>query len=610
MRWAGRGCRVITHLLLSVAGVAGLATFAAEAMDAQVRSPRVILLSIDAGAQWIVDRLVAEGKAPAFAALAREGVVADGVVTTMPSLTAVAHASLWTGAHPRDTGVTGNTLPGTPAERHSLLESRSGYIGPLRAEPLWNTAARAGRRVLVLQATGGYPFQPEHADLVTHFDVYANELLSQEIVRGRATAAPFRFAVGETEVTVALDGRDGVQVTSSGVSARVTRGGHGYSPHLRASVAGRTGLFRIVLLDLDETGAFTLYRGEVFQVTSSDPRQLAPFVEVAGVAIGEGAADLYRTGAFGPTFADGGDGAAERALLDAATANQAYFDGALRYAADRPWDLLVLYVPNMDLLGHALVGMLDPASRRYDPSLASRVWPVYEEGFRRCADDYVGRVRSLFPEATLVVTGDHGMEGNGRVFYPNVALKQAGLLEVDARGQIDLERSRAVFLYSHGGGVYVNSTRWRNGTVPAPERDAVKQAAARALLAARDPADGSPLVRAVFDPDIDGDALGIGGTYAPDLYVDPALGYQTFRSAASDAVTADGHAAGYGAHGPAPWRRNLHAIFYAAGPRVQPGVRLGVIRTIDIAPTVTQLLGVPRPADARGLSLPILRSTD
>ena len=34
---------------------------------------------------------------------------------------------------------------------------------------------------------------------------------------------------------------------------------------------------------------------------------------------------------------------AERRLLESASANQAYFDGALQYAAARPWDLLVLY---------------------------------------------------------------------------------------------------------------------------------------------------------------------------------------------------------------------------------------------------------------------------
>jgi predicted AlkP superfamily phosphohydrolase/phosphomutase len=594
----------VVAVALAIAAVSGTSAGAVPSTG------RVVLLAIDAGADWIVDKLLAEGKAPALATLAAEGAVAEGVIVAMPSLTAVSHASLWTGAHPRRTGVTGNVLPGTPAAEHSLLQSRSGYLSPvLRAEPIWTAAARSGRRVLVPQATGGYPFRQEHSHLVTHFDLYANQLLTQEVVRGRIGPDPFRFRVADTEVLVEREGDDAVRVIVDGLAARVTRGGDGYSRALPATVAGRVGLFRVGLLEWHaQSGDVVLLRGGVFQVHASDDRQLTAFLAEAGVAIGERAEAAYRSGLFGRPLADGGDGSAERHLLDAAIANQAYFDGALRFAATQPWDLLVLYVPNMDMLGHALVGMLDPASPRYSPALAAKVWPVYEEGFRRCADGYVGRIRELLPDATLVVTGDHGLEGNGPIFYPNVVLRQAGLVDVDRDDQIDVDRSRAVFLYSHGGGVYVNTTRWRNGRVPEEERAAVKQAAARALLAARDPDTGAPLVRAVFDPDIDGVALGIGGPYAPDLYVDPALGYETSRSAAPHAVTSRGPAIGFGSHGPAPWRRNLHSIFYAAGPLVEPGVRLGMIRTIDIAPTVAGLLGVPPPADAVGLVLPIARS--
>lgn len=571
---------------------------------------RVVLLSIDGGADWIVDRLVEEGKAPALAAMAREGAVAAGVVTVMPSLTAVTHASIWTGTLPRYTGVTGNILPRTPPAEHSLLETRSGYLAPvLQAEPIWTTAARAGRRVLIAQGTAGYPFRTEHRELISQFDVYANELLSQEIVRGRMEDGTLHFTVGETTVAVTLDGVRAVRVTAGDVSARVTRGSAGYSPPLRAVVGAREGLFRVGLLRLDPAnGDVVLLRGDVFQVNASDLSQRAAFLAEAGVAIGEGGDDAYQSGNLGPTLAEGGDGSAEQHLIDAAVANQAYFDGALRYAATQAWDLLVLYVPNLDMLGHALVGMLDPASARYHPELAARVWPIYEEGFRRCADDFVGRIRTLLPDATLVVTADHGMEGNGRVFRPNAVLRDAGLLAVNEQGRIDPARSRAIFLYSHGGGVYVNTTRWRDGVVAESDRASVKQAAAGALLGARDPASGVPLVRAVFDPDIDGEALGIGGPYAPDLYVDSAVGYQMVLTPGSGGITAPGRPAGYGAHGLAPWRRNLHAIFYAAGPRVQRGTTLGMIRTIDVAPTVSRLLGIPPPEDAIGLPLPIVRA--
>jgi predicted AlkP superfamily phosphohydrolase/phosphomutase len=372
------------------------------------------------------------------------------------------------------------------------------------------------------------------------------------------------------------------------------------------TVAGQPGSFRAGVLDVDErSGEVTLYRGDVFDVRSNDPAELPAFTAAAGVAVGEDAASLYEAGRLGPPLAQGGDGSAERRLLESAGANQAYFDGALQYAATRPWDLLVLYVPNMDLLGHALAGMLDPDSPRHEAAVASSVWRVYEEGFRRCADSYVAEIRRLFPDATLVVAADHGVEGNGRAFYPNVVLRQAGLLAVDADGRIDLARTRAVFLYSHGGGVYVNASTRRAGIVAPGEIDAVKRAAADALLSARDPGTGTPLVDTLFDPAIEGAALGIGGERAPDLYVDPALGYQMYVAAGRPDMVGTGPPTGSGAHGPAPWRRKLHAIFYAAGPGVRAGARLGLVRTVDVAPTVARLLGVPPPADAIGLPLPL-----
>ncbi|MBI1876033.1 MAG: hypothetical protein HYS05_19380 [Acidobacteria bacterium] len=62
---------------------------------------------------------------------------------------------------------------------------------------------------------------------------------------------------------------------------------------------------------------------------------------------------------------------------------------------------------------------------------------------------------------------------------------------------------------------------------------------------------------------------------------------------------------GLGVHGMFPTRRKLQAIFYAAGPGVAAGRRLGVVRSVDVGPTVAALLGIPPPANATGRPLPI-----
>jgi hypothetical protein len=171
--------------------------------QAPAAAPRVVLISFDAGADWIVDRMIAVGKAPAFTAMARDGAQADAMISVIPSLTAVAHASLWTGAFPRSHGATDNSMPMAPAALHTLVERRSGYLSDvLRAEPIWDTAARHGKRVMVLQASNGFPFTNRFPDRVTHFDVYANELLRSAMVRGTVGPDGMSFTIGDTPARV------------------------------------------------------------------------------------------------------------------------------------------------------------------------------------------------------------------------------------------------------------------------------------------------------------------------------------------------------------------------------------------------------------------------
>jgi phosphoglycerol transferase MdoB-like AlkP superfamily enzyme len=52
----------------------------------------------------------------------------------------------------------------------------------------------------------------------------------------------------------------------------------------------------------------------------------------------------------------------------------------------------------------------------------------------------------------------------------------------------------------------------------------------------------------------------------------------------------------------------MHASFALTGPGVAAGVDLGVIRQVDIAPTLAALLGLGPPAQSRGAVLEGARS--
>ena len=152
--------------------------------------------------------------------------------------------------------------------------------------------------------------------------------------------------------------------------------------------------------------------------------------------------------------------------------------------------------------------------------------------------------------------------------------------------------------------VAVNGVAWKAGIVSDGDRDTVKREAARALLDARDPETGAHLVRAVFDAERDGEALGFGGP-AVDLIFDPAPDYAPSAAVGGGAIADSSTPLGEGEHGPSPFRRKLHGIFFAAGPGVRAGVRLPVISSVDVAPTVAALLGISPPAQSVGRALPI-----
>jgi predicted AlkP superfamily phosphohydrolase/phosphomutase len=313
---------------------------------------------------------------------------------------------------------------------------------------------------------------------------------------------------------------------------------------------------------------------------------------------------LYQRGRLGPTLTAGGNGDAEETLAEAISINQEYADGALAYAASRPWDLLIAYSPGLDPVQHALVGMIDPASSAYKPTIAERVWPYLQQVFERCADDYVALLRRRFPDAIVIVVSDHGAEGTGRTLYPNAILAQAGLLHLGEDGRVDLSRTKAAYLDGRPSAVTINGTGWKSGIVREEDRGDVKRAIAAALLEARDPENGAHVVRAVYDPERDGEALGFGSA-GVDLIFDAAPDYATSSALGRASIAERAVPSGEGEHGPAPFRRKLHGILYVVGPGVRAGTRLPQVQPIDVAPTVAALLGIPPPRDAVGRALPI-----
>jgi hypothetical protein len=111
---------------------------------------RVLLIGIDGASPALVDRLLAEGRLPHLADLARRG--ASG---TIRSLVPIESPLVWntiaTGKLPADHGILGFAHP-------SADGTRALYLGTdRRVHALWNIASDAGRRVGVVNFWNTYP---------------------------------------------------------------------------------------------------------------------------------------------------------------------------------------------------------------------------------------------------------------------------------------------------------------------------------------------------------------------------------------------------------------------------------------------------------------------
>ena len=138
------------------------------------------------------------------------------------------------------------------------------------------------------------------------------------------------------------------------------------------------------------------------------------------------------------------------------------------------------------------------------------------------------------------------------------------------------------------------------GIVPAPEEAAVRRQAAAALTGVRDPATGDALGVRVFDmhePRAN-EMPARGGLAAGDLFVEIGAPGFTISADARGAVASD--RAPEGVHFQDPESRPLQGVLVVAGPGVAAGADLGLVRQIDVAPTVAALLGIGPLRDAQG----------
>jgi predicted AlkP superfamily phosphohydrolase/phosphomutase len=271
--------------------------------------------------------------------------------------------------------------------------------------------------------------------------------------------------------------------------------------------------------------------------------------------------------------------------------------------ATKPWDLFAMVEMGTDRIHHGFWKFMDPEHRKHEPGNR------FEDAIR----DYYRHIDALLPRllefaddaTTVMVVSDHGakrLDGGIRI---NEWLRNEGLLttkrEPEGTSSLDdlgVDWSRTV---AWGEGGYYSriclNVRGREpqGIVEPDNYERVRDDLAERIAAIPDDA-GNPLGTQVYRPeDVYVDAKGV----PPDLIVHFGdLYWRAVGTLGGD----EGIHTFENDTGPDDANHAQDGLMILSGPGIEPGLREGM-HLLDVAPTVLDILDLPRSANMRGRSL-------
>jgi predicted AlkP superfamily phosphohydrolase/phosphomutase len=596
------------------------------------QAAKAIVLAWDGTVSTFIDELARQGKLPNLAKLIAGGAFADDVRPGFPSKTAPGFASLMTGAPPRITGISGNRVPREPRADYTILDSIAGFsAAPLLAEPIWAAAQRAGKKVVISHIPS---FAAENSegtvrlygyDTITGRDGIVTPRLSKpepatswdKLPASDAPVLEISFGVAASKFFgLLVDDPADEQIGYDTLLVTRSRNGEDIEVKLKSQPAGSTGeLFwsgPVEVKTTGERGATVYFRlfelrgdGSDFFLYFTRPARamVTPDEALEGAGetvrsfIGNGASILYQQGSFGRTIPNGGSGGAETRYLETVRFAQHQLMETNRWAlAHLPWDLFFAYTPFPDESEHLWRGYLDPGLTTYRKEVADRLRPFLEQVYKT-SDDHLGLFLSNRPADTIVaVISDHGMQAADKRFAINRLLQQKGLIIIDEQGRIDLSRTRVLYPSINNGYLLINSTDRKNGIVAPEEREELARQVKELLM---DVVEGEQrVIQNVYDAEIRGAEMGIGGPSGGDLYIELAPGYDFDpRTTPAPLIT---QVEPFGSHGANPEQSSMRTIMLFHGLGIAVGQRLQGVRILDFAPTLAALLDFPAPKNSGG----------
>lgn len=609
------------------------------------KAQKVMIIGVDAPIAPRVRQFAAAGLLPTTKALLDRGVVANQCMVPYPTITPPNWTTIVTGAWPGTHGITCFHVhnPGDPLDKiHAGFDSTD-----TQAEFLWNAAARADKRSIVLNYPSSWPpTMGEHGIQVggaglavnewrchgqselpwdVRVDVSDSQLFATEaypLSQQVTVAAPQGWAnapegaVGEFELRClgrhclqALSGPTwhGLVVpTSHGPELILCEGKDAAQPMCRLGVGQwserivrtfqttggeKRAAFRFKLLELRTKQASSV---EV-KLFLSPLASLSGFTHPAGVADELAELDVIPWPNFGYEELNW-DWVDDQTHLEIMRFNHDFMCATADHLlSQKPWDLFCTHLHCPDWAYHAFGNRLDPLTSP-SPETAARFAALEIEFYRQMDRYFETLLRHAGDDTLVIVVSDHGAQTTTGHVPVGKILEDAGLTVYQPVGEdhvgpreIDWSRTRAVVQRSCY--IYVNvQGRDPQGIVaPGPEYDQVVETILKALYDYTDPELGiKPISLALRARDAR--VLGLYG----DRIGDVVYAVREERCGQHGMVLPTARL-GIG---------SIEGLFIMAGPGVAQGQELD--RTVwltDVVPTVCYLAEWPIPRQAEGAIL-------
>ena len=622
---------------------------------------KVIVIGLDGLEPAIVESMLERGELPNLASIGRQGFYSR-LATTYPAQTPVAWSSFATGTNPGGHGIfdfiSRDPLTYLPDAALSHFEPPKNIFSPpqvrneRRGEPLWIALTRAGIPSVVLRCPCTFPPDELNGRMLSGVgvpdlrgaqnkgtfytqDENACERESEQLVRlpqgskgktqligPRHGHRPADHAVAEIKFEVENERR--LAIETGGGPGRVVVQEKSWSEWVR---------FRFKISPLQSvTGIARIYLRQIrprieFYVSAINFDPAAPLYPVSSP--GHYARGLTEAiGLFSTLgMAEDHNGLSngrldERAYLEQCELVLEERERLMRFELDRFEEgFFFLLYDTPDRVQHMFWRFRDPGHPLYQPDLARDFSSLVEEHYARCDRLLAPAIAKSDENTLLVVASDHGFNTFRRAFDTNTWLWQNGLLALkngrkpgeDSRDPSEFVDWSRTYAYAVGlGGIYLNlKNREREGVLEqGTEAERVRTAIQSGLAGTGDPTTGRTAIR-----DVRRREELYSGPYtgaAPDLLVNFCPGFRvSWQSAVggfANSLLEDNTRLWSGDHIVDPQSvpgicfMNRAPRPFTEGGRAEPGGRHRA-SIVDLAPTVLDYLGAPRPESMEGSSL-------